>query len=256
MWPALSRTSWCGAGHRAAARPQIDKTPPRRALFDLGRGTRAWPTRKSLAYDQVAGRRSRLAVLAIFAHARPWCPSRCARMLCRVAHRHGPAESQVEEWLLIEWPEGEKKPTKYWLSTLPEDISFRKLVDITKLRWRIERDYQELKQEVGLGHYEGRGWRGFHHHATLCIAAYGFLVSERETIPPSGPPCATFLPQLAFPDGYRPRGAAATAWTACPRLNRNPAPAPDRRARRELATMSMLRRSNREKHAAQKFVMQ
>jgi SRSO17 transposase len=117
----------------------------------------------------------------------------------------------VEEWLLIEWPEGEKKPTKYWLSTLPEDISFRKLVDITKLRWRIERDYQELKQEVGLGHYEGRGWRGFHHHATLCIAAYGFLVSERETIPPSGPPCATFLPQLAFPDGYRPRGAAAAA---------------------------------------------
>jgi SRSO17 transposase len=65
------------------------------------------------------------------------------------------------------------------------DIAFNQLVDITKLRWRIERDYHELKQEVGLGHFEGRGWRGFHHHATLCIAAYGFLVSERETIPPS-----------------------------------------------------------------------
>jgi SRSO17 transposase len=143
--------------------------------------------------------------------AADWLSSRFARMRVRVAHRHAPAESQAEEWLLIEWPEGEKKPTKYWLSTLPEDISFRKLVDITKLRWRIERDYQELKQEVGLGHYEGRGWRGFHHHATLCIAAYGFLVSERETIPPSGPRCATFLPQLAFPDGYRPRGAAAAA---------------------------------------------
>ena len=62
-------------------------------------------------------------------------------------------------------------------------ITFRKLVDLTKLRWRIERDYQELKQEVGLGHFEGRGWRGFHHHATLCIAAYGFLVSERERFP-------------------------------------------------------------------------
>ena len=61
------------------------------------------------------------------------------------------------------------------------------MVDLAKLRWRIERDYQELKQELGLGHYDGRGWRGFHHHATLCIAAYGFLVSERETIPPSGP---------------------------------------------------------------------
>ena len=71
--------------------------------------------------------------------------------------------------------------------SLPKNITFRKLVDLTKLRWRIERDYQELKQEVGLGHFEGRGWRGFHHHATLCIAAYGFLVSERERIPLSLP---------------------------------------------------------------------
>jgi SRSO17 transposase len=80
----------------------------------------------------------------------------------------------------------EKEPTKDWLSTLPRDIPFDKLVDAVKLRWRIERDYQELKQEVGLGHYEGRGWRGFHDHATLCIAAYGFLIAERQTIPPSG----------------------------------------------------------------------
>jgi hypothetical protein len=80
-----------------------------------------------------------------------------------------------------------------------------------KLRWRIERDYQELKQEVGLGDYEGRGWRGFHHHATLCIAAYGFLISERETIPPSGPGRATLLPELALPDGYRPRGSTLAA---------------------------------------------
>ena len=60
---------------------------------------------------------------------------------------------------------------------------FARLVDLAKLRWRIERDYQELKQELGLGHYEGRGWRGFHHHASLCIAAYGFLVAEREDFP-------------------------------------------------------------------------
>jgi hypothetical protein len=65
------------------------------------------------------------------------------------------------------------------LSTLPEDTAFSRMVDIAKLCWRIERDYEELKQEVGLGHFEGRGWRGFHHHATLCIATYGFLVSER-----------------------------------------------------------------------------
>src|SRR5215510_13534434 len=73
------------------------------------------------------------------------------------------SESWPEEWLLIEWPQGEKEPIKYWLSTLPAKISYRDLIDIAKLRWRIERDYQELKQEVGLGHYEGRGWRGFHH---------------------------------------------------------------------------------------------
>ena len=117
----------------------------------------------------------------------------------------------TQEWLLIEWPEGEDGPTRYWLSTLPKSIPFRDLVDAAKLRWRIERDYQELKQEVGLGHFEGRGWRGFHHHATLCIAAYGFLISERETIPPSGPRCAALFPKLAVPDGYRPRGAPLAA---------------------------------------------
>jgi SRSO17 transposase len=137
--------------------------------------------------------------------------SRFARLRVRVADANVSVDELTEEWLLIEWPEGEDAPTKYWFSTLPEDISFRDLVDIAKLRWRIERDYQELKQEVGLGHYEGRGWRGFHHHATLCIAAYGFLISERETIPPSGPPCAMFFPQLAVPDGYRPRGSAIAA---------------------------------------------
>jgi len=140
-----------------------------------------------------------------------WLSSRFARLRVHVGHRHQVAGDATEEWLLIEWPKGEDEPTKYWLSTLPEGISFRDLVDITKLRWRIERDYQELKQEVGLGHYEGRGWRGFHHHATLCIAAYGFLISERETIPPSGPRTATFFRQLAVSDGYRPRGSALAA---------------------------------------------
>lgn len=139
-----------------------------------------------------------------------WLSSRFARLRVRVGHRHRRRDDQSQEWLLIEWPVGEEAPTKYWLSTLPPTITFRRLVDFAKLRWRIERDYQELKQEVGLGHYEGRGWRGFHHHATLCIAAYGFLISERETIPPSGPRRATFFPPAVLPEGYRPRGAAAT----------------------------------------------
>ena len=117
---------------------------------------------------------------------------------------------------MIEWPEGEAQPDHYWLSTLPADITFERLVDQIKLRWWIERDYLELKQEVGLGHYEGRGWRGFHHHATLCIAAYGFLTSEKETIPPSAGRIDTSRQKPAFPDGYRPRGASDKASTARP----------------------------------------
>jgi SRSO17 transposase len=92
---------------------------------------------------------------------------------------------------------------------------------MAKLRWRIERDYQELKQEIGLGHYEGRGWRGFHHHATLAIAAYGFLVSERSLIPPSAPRSATLLKASRLPKSYRPRGAAASARTPRRQLDRH-----------------------------------
>jgi SRSO17 transposase len=140
-----------------------------------------------------------------------WLSSRFARVQVHVASSHEVIDKPAKEWLLIEWPEGEKEPTKYWLSTLPRSIAFRDLVDAAKMRWRIERDYQELKQEVGLGHFEGRGWLGFHHHATLCIATYGFLISERETIPPSGPRCAALFPQLTVPDGYRPRGSPIAA---------------------------------------------
>jgi len=140
-----------------------------------------------------------------------WLSSRFARVRVHVASRHERPTRPAKEWLLIEWPEGEDEPTKYWLSTLPQNIRFRDLVDSAKLRWRIERDYEELKQEVGLGHFEGRGWRGFHHHATLCIAAYGFLISERETIPPSGPRSAALFPKLAVPSSYRPRGSPLAA---------------------------------------------
>ncbi len=138
--------------------------------------------------------------------------SRFARARVRAARgddrRHQPRR---EEWLLNEWPEGENEPTKYFLSTLLADISFHRLVYFAKLRWRIERDYQDLKQEVDLEHFEDRGWRGFHHHATLCIAAYGFLISERETIPPSAARSAPIFPQPAIPADYQPRGAALAA---------------------------------------------
>jgi SRSO17 transposase len=112
--------------------------------------------------------------------------SRFAAVRVRPAHRdYEKAEPRAEEWLLIEWPRSEAEPIKYWISTLPSHTPLKTLVKMAKHRWIIERDYQELKQELGLGHFEGRNWRGFHHHATLCIAAYGFLVAERNRFSPS-----------------------------------------------------------------------
>ena len=134
--------------------------------------------------------------------------SRFAAVRVRSAHRdYNRTSPRPEEWCLIEWPSGEAEPTKYWLTTLPAEMSLRELVYMAKLRWRIERDYQELKQELGLGHYEGRGWRGFHHHATLAIAAYGFLISERSAIPPSAERQASIFQAPRLSPGYRPRGS-------------------------------------------------
>ncbi len=140
------------------------------------------------------------------------------------------AEQPAEEWLVIEWPEDEAEPTKYWLSTLPADVSFEALVDRIKLRWRIERDYQELKQELGLGHYEGRGWRGLHHHITLCIAAYGFLIAERAIFPPSGPRTHGRSATVGVSVGYRSEGAAAASRAAYSKLHRHAQAAAYRRS--------------------------
>ena len=131
--------------------------------------------------------------------------SRFARVRCRAAHGDRPRE---EEWLLIEWPRSEAEPTHYFLSNLPETISLEDLVATVKMRWRIERDYLELKQELGLGHYEGRNWRGFHHHASLCIAAYGFLMLERLAGSKKNP---ARLQAPALPEDFRPRGAGPDA---------------------------------------------
>jgi len=183
--------------------------------------------------------------------------SRFARVRVRAARRDFKlTEGRPPEWLLIEWPAGENEPTKYWLSTLPEEITFRRLVELAKLRWRIERDYQELKQEVGLGHFEGRGWRGFHHHATLCIAAYGFLISERETIPPSEPRSTRVLPKPAISSGYQPRGSTAAARTTRSEFDRDDAPTADRGSRQDATAMPMLCRADRKTGAAEKFVTQ
>ena len=133
-------------------------------------------------------------------------------MRVRPAHRD---EVRPEEWLIIEWPLAETEPIKYWFSNLPESTPFKQMIRLTKLRWRIERDYQELKQEVGLGHYEGRNWRGFHHHASLCIAAYAFLMSCRLAAGGrSKKNSGGSLPRLRAPrqpKNFIPRGSPDTA---------------------------------------------
>jgi SRSO17 transposase len=105
----------------------------------------------------------------------------------RVRAAHGAKRVQrAKEWLLIEWPDGALEPCQYSLSTLPKTTTRKELVQTGHLRWRIERDFQELKGELGLNKFQGRKWRGFHHHAALCIAAYGFLLTERGLFSPPG----------------------------------------------------------------------
>jgi SRSO17 transposase len=195
LWPPgaepLPPKPWSGRGRPTSAiRRDAEHQPVSAKQLALGLPKKAW---RRVSWRE--GTNTKLT-------------SRFAAVRVRPAHRdYERAAPRPEEWCLIEWPSDEAEPTKYWLSTLPADISRRALVNTAKLRWRIERDYQELKQELGLGHYEGRGWRGFHHHATLCIAAYGYLVSEREAIPPSGQRGAVFSQEPAVPDRDRPRGS-------------------------------------------------
>lgn len=118
--------------------------------------------------------------------------SRFAAVRVHAAHRQQGTALRPEEWLVIEWPAAEAAPTKYHLCNLPASSSMKELVATIHMRWRIERDYQELKDEIGIDHFEGRSWRGFHHHAALCIAAYGFIAAERARLFP--PETVTFVP--------------------------------------------------------------
>lgn len=152
---------------------------------------------------------------------------RFAALRVRPAHRDYLAtEMRAEEWLLIEWPEGEKEPVKYFLSTAPEYATLAQLVFVAKMRWRIERDYQDLKQDFGLGQYEGRGWRGFHHHATLSIAAYGFLMAQRLKmgLDAEAEVKKNFVQRQmpAIPEDFVPRGSPARP-APCARLDHDAA---------------------------------
>ncbi len=234
--------------HTSVWRPGEGPLPPKPWS---GRGRPTSQRRRDAEHQPVKVKDLALALPASAWEAVTWregsagqLTSRFARLRVRAAHRDEKLkESRPEEWLLVEWPEDEEQPTKYWLSTLPESISFADLVDATKLRWRIERDYQDLKQEVGLGHYEGRGWRGFHHHATLCIAAYGFLISERGAFPPSGWLAARKLEQAVVSPRGRPSPATAPSGAARDELDRDHATEDHCRPRQDAQPMSMLPRA-------------
>ena len=171
--------------------------------------------------------------------------SRFAALRVRAAHQDWRrSELREEEWLVIEWPESESEPVHYWLSNLPANTALRTLVSTAMTRWRIERDYQELKQEFGLSHYEGRGWRGFHHHATLCIAAYGFLVSERLKGGGSKKNSARSETSL-LPEGYTPRGSRKNA-ASRPGLHPNASIPVGSRHRAAARALSLLRNADRE----------
>ncbi|MCX7257925.1 MAG: IS701 family transposase [Polaromonas sp.] len=152
---------------------------------------------------------------------------RFAALRVRAAHRdYLQTEMRAQEWLLIEWPEGDKEPAKYFLSTAPDYATLEQLVFVTKMRWRIERDYQDLKQDFGLGHFEGRGWRGFHHHATLSIAAYGFLMAQRlkKGLDAQAEIKKNFAQRQVpvVPDDFMPRGSPARP-APCARLDHDAA---------------------------------
>lgn len=136
--------------------------------------------------------------------------SRFALLRVRSAKREpGRREERPLEWLLIEWPTTEAVPVKFWLCNLPAGTRIAKIVNLAQMRWRVERDYEELKGELGLDHYEGRGWLGFHHHGALCIAAYAFLTAERARLSPPHP--LSFLRPAPLPAGFRPRGSPSAA---------------------------------------------
>ena len=189
---------WKGKGPKAT-RMRRDKT---HQPFTVEQLARALPEK---AWREVSWREGSKATLH----------SRFAALRVRPAYgddRKGGLK--LEEWLLIEWPTGTAEPSGYWLSNVPVQTSLKRLVGISKHRWVIERDYEELKSELGLAHYEGRNWRGFHHHATLCIAAYGFLMAERSRFSPSAHVRDLGLRTPPIPPHFRPRGAKNSRPTA------------------------------------------
>jgi SRSO17 transposase len=230
VWPdgiePLPPKTWSGRGRPPTRRRRAPEHRP----LSVEKLARELPAE---AWRDVAWREGVKGVLS----------SRFVALRMRPAHRDEDRhEPWAGLWLLVEWPAEDQAPAKFWFANLASDTPLERLVHLAKLRWRIERDYQELKQELGLGHYEGRGWRGFHHHAALCIAAYGFLVAERLATSPSsdggGIPTRSSLPPL--PEGFVPRGRPRQGRAPRRQLDRVQARRDRRPPRPTLAPMPML----------------
>jgi len=226
--------------------PDVEPLPPKRYH---GRGRPPVQPRRTAKRQPVTVKALAQALPAHAFHTVHWREGTNQRLssrfaAVRVRHaggNHGRARLWPREWLLLEWPVTATEPEKYYLSTLPENATLEELVQSAHQRWRIERDYQELKQEFGLDHYEGRGWRGFHHHASLCIAAYGFLLTERLSgHRPSSQKNSIRRQAPAVPADYTPRGRSPRA---APRreFDHHPASSAQRAARRARATLPVLR---------------
>lgn len=223
--------------------PGVEPLPP---MPTLGRGRPSKNLRRAPGHQPVSVKALAMSLPERAYQSVSWregtnetLTSRFAAVRVRTAYKdYWRSTLRPEEWLLIEWPQGHAEPLKYFLSTLPPDTPLDRLVHVTKMRWRIERDYRELKQEFGLGHYEGRNWRGFHHHATLCIAAYGFLLHQR--LAHGNKKNAARAQAPGLPEDFVPRGSKKSA-TACAGFDCLTA-APHRNTHRKTThAMSMLR---------------
>ena len=231
--------------------PGIEPLPPKRYS---GKGRPAVMPRRTARLQPMSVKALAMALPAEAFQTISWREGTneplCGRFAAvRVRHaggNAGKARLRPLQWLLIEWPADHAEPVKYVLSTMPEDTPLSELVSAAHQRWRIERDYQDLKQDFGLGHYEGRGWRGFHHHATLSIAAYGFLMAERLTADKPVGGKKNFISRQVppVPTDFIPRGSPARAASRRP-LDHDTATQLEPRAHRPPRTVSLLRPSER-----------
>jgi SRSO17 transposase len=134
---------------------------------------------------------------------------RFAALRVTVAHKGKARQTRQSQWLLLEWEGQDERPSKFHLSNLPETTKLQELASLVHLRFRIEQDYGHLKDDLGLDHFEGRSWNGFHHHLALCSAAYAYLITRRGRFSPCAIRAVTRLKKPALPQDYLPRGTPA-----------------------------------------------